>query len=197
MTSAIGSAQARPVSLLDCDDRFAECKEDCAIKWGGTTNYKSQAQLYPCLRTCETVETDCREISSEADRKGSDTAGKPNEKKQIKPSDDPEPAPLVKNTNTSKEDEEQVPKSSRSTLPKGDGKADKPKAGKPEEVKSTAKLEEAKPAARPEEAKPSGKSVEAKKTGKPEEPKQSDKAQEPKKKDARKRTVDEWDPDAL
>jgi len=31
LVSALAFAQARPASPDDCDDNFAECKEDCTI----------------------------------------------------------------------------------------------------------------------------------------------------------------------
>ena len=52
-------AQNRPIAPTDCDDSFAECKEDCAIKWGGTTNLKSRARLNPCINKCGSIERDC------------------------------------------------------------------------------------------------------------------------------------------
>ena len=69
--SALGWAQ-RPATPDDCDDSFAECKEDCTITYGGTTNDKARAKVNKCLTKCNTVELECRERFFETKRNALD-----------------------------------------------------------------------------------------------------------------------------
>lgn len=62
----------RPPSPDDCDDNFAECKEDCTITYGGTTNDKARAKVNKCLKKCNGAELECRERFFETKRNGLD-----------------------------------------------------------------------------------------------------------------------------
>jgi len=207
--TAIAWGQERPLAPTECDDNFAECKEDCAIRWGGNTNLKMRAKLNPCLSKCGRAELDCRETFFETRRNNLDEGSisgspssrdvdgdglptrtaqkKPEEKRVEKPAED-EPAPKPKPTYELREDE--VPKSNRSQISKVDDKAEKPKAEpKPEPKPEPAREEPKKQPAldsdvRAEDAAPAPKKVE-----KREEPKKEEKKKKP--------ALDEWDPDAL
>ncbi len=199
----------RPASPVECDDNFAECKEDCAISLGGTTNLKSRAKLTPCLKKCSSAELGCRETFFETKRNNLDEgaiSGNPTSrdvdadglptktaaKKETRKPDrhDEElreaPAPIVEKK---KEPEpkpayelkkEEVPKSNRSEISKVE-----PKPG--------VAREEPAPAPAPAPAAPAPAPAPA--ARKEEPPKK--KEPEPKKKDDKKRALDEWDPDAL
>ena len=70
--SALAWAQPRPASPDDCDDNFAECKEDCTITYGGNTSDKARAKVGKCLGKCNTVELECRERFYETKRNNLD-----------------------------------------------------------------------------------------------------------------------------
>jgi hypothetical protein len=191
---AVASGQGRPIAPTDCDDNFAECKEDCAIKWGGTTNLKMRGKLGPCVNKCSSVELDCREtffetrrsqldegsISGSPSSRDSDSDGLPTKTAQKKKDDEPAPKVEKKKEVEAKPayelKAEEVPKSNRTQLSKVDEPGDKP--AKVEAPKKAAVAEpEPAPAAPPP----------SKKTEKREEPK----------KDEKKKALDEWDPDSL
>jgi hypothetical protein len=71
LMSALAFAQ-RPASPDDCDDAFAECKEDCTINFGGNTNDKARAKVNKCLNKCNTVDLECRERFFETKRNNLD-----------------------------------------------------------------------------------------------------------------------------
>ena len=71
LASALAWAQ-RPASPDDCDDAFAECKEDCTINFGGTTNDKARAKVNKCLNKCSSTELECRERFFETKRNALD-----------------------------------------------------------------------------------------------------------------------------
>ena len=212
--SAIAWGQERPIAPTDCDDSVAECKEDCAIKWGGTTNLKMRAKLNPCINKCSRTELDCRETFFETKRNNLDEGAisgsptsrdvdadglptktaqkKPVEKKDDDIRDEPEPKPVAE---AKKEPEarpayelkkEETPKSNRTEL-----KAEKPKAEPKPEPKAEPVIARDEPKASPPVAE-----TRAEEPAPP--PKKGEKREEPKKKDEKKkRALDEWDPDAL
>ncbi len=212
--SAVAWGQGRPTAPTDCDDNFAECKEDCAIKWGGTTNLKMRAKLTPCLNKCSSLELDCRETFFEAKRnnldegsisgrpspRDSDSDGPPTKTAQKKPVEDvrddrrrEEPAPKAEPKKEPEPKpayelkEEEVPKSNRSQISRVDDKGEKPAKAEPKTEKNVAREE---PPPRREEPRkaPDDSSPPPKKTEKREEPKKDEK---------KKKALDEWDPDAL
>ncbi len=71
LVSALASAQ-RPASPDECDDAYAECKEDCTINFGGNTNDKARAKVNKCLNKCNTVDLECRERFFETKRNNLD-----------------------------------------------------------------------------------------------------------------------------
>lgn len=72
LVSALALGQARPESPEDCNDAFADCKEDCTISYGATFNEKARSKLNGCLNKCGSVELDCRERFFDTRRNGLD-----------------------------------------------------------------------------------------------------------------------------
>ena len=212
VASAVCWGQDRPLAPVDCDDKFAECKEDCAIRWGGTTNQKLQSRLNPCLNKCSGVELDCREaffetrrnnldegsISTSPSSRDVDKDGLPTKTAQKKPEpkvEKREEAPVVeKKTEPAYElKKEEVPKSNRTELSKVDSKSEKPKS----ELKAEPARTEAAPAPREEAKKSSGLDGDVRKEDAAPAPAPAKKREEPKKEEKKKKSLDEWDPDAL
>ncbi len=221
--SVLGSAMAwgqnRPIAPTDCDDNYSECKEDCAIRFGGTTSLKSRAKLNPCLNKCDSTERDCREtffetkrnnldegaISGSPSSRDVDSDGMPttSRKKQVvekKKEDDlrdSAPPPAKKSEPAPKPayelKEEETPKSNRSQL-----KVEKEKPAKveskPEPVRESA------PPPRKEEPKKSSgldSDVRSEDSAAPPAKKQEKKEDPKKDNEKKKRALDEWDPEAM
>jgi len=72
LVSTAWAQDTRPEAPVDCDDNYAECKEDCTISYGGTTNDKVKAKINTCMRKCNSVEADCRERFFETRRNNLD-----------------------------------------------------------------------------------------------------------------------------
>ncbi len=194
-------AQRRPIAPVDCDDQFAECKEDCAIKWGGTTSLKSRAKLNPCINTCSGVERDCREAFFETKRNNLDEGsiqdrppsraaatkadGQKNEDNlpDGRRRDDSRPVAEEKSKQEPELKQEEVPKSNRSQISKVEDKSEKPKNESKPEVKPDLAARNDDPAP-PEERATKPAPLPGKRTETREEPK----------KDEKKRPLDEWDP---
>ena len=220
--SASALGQARPASPTECDDNIAECKEDCAITFGGSTNIAKRDRLARCLNKCTKSEQDCRETFFETRRNnldegaiaGSpssrdvDSDGLPTKTSQKKPEpkvekrDDDlrEDRPRAAQPEEKKKAEpkpaevraDEVPKSSRSQI-KVDPKAEEPKVEpKPEPRKD----EPAPPREEPKKTEPVREEPRAEEPPPP-APKKPEKREEPKKKDEKKRALDEWDPEAF
>ena len=202
------AGQERPLIPTDGDDTYAECKEDCLIRWGGGTDLKKRAKNNQCINACSKVELECRETFFETKRNNLDEgsiAGTPNsrdvdsdglptktaKKAEPKPRKEEdlrdEPAEKPKKEERAAEPKrelaaEETPKSTCTQL-KADPK-EKP-AEKPAPEKAPEKREEPKPAPVEEAAPPPAPPKKEKKEEKREEPKE------------KKRSLDEWDPDAL
>lgn len=199
--------QNRPIAPVDCDDNYAECKEDCAIHFGGTTNLWMRAKLNPCLNKCNSVERDCRDTFFETRRNNLDegsiagaptsrdvdsdglptkTAQKKPEPKKVDRHDEdlrestaPAPAPSSEKAKAPEPvREETTPKSSRSQV-----KTEADKSPPPPAAAAPRKEE---PAPRAEEPPPPPPKKEEKKREEP-----------PKKEEKKKRALDEWDPEAM
>jgi len=200
---AIG--QNRPIAPVDCDDNYAECKEDCAIRFGGNTKMSMRAKLNPCINKCSSVERDCRETFFETKRNNLDegsisgapssrdvdsdglptkTAQKKPEPKKVDRHDEelrdsatPTPEPSV----SKKKEPEPEPLRQEET-PKSTRSSVKTEADKAPPPPVPVKKEE--PVAEPAAPPP---------------PKKEEKKREepPKKDEKKKRALDEWDPDAL
>lgn len=210
------AAQERPLIPTDCDDKYAECKEDCLIRWGGGTDLKKRAKNNQCINACSKVELDCRETFFETKRNNLDEgsiAGNPNSRDvdsdgmptKTAKKGEPKPKKVEEDLRDEPKKEErapepkrelaaeETPKSTRTQL-KADPKekpAEKPAAEKPAEKAPEQKRDEPPPPRR-EEPKPAP--VEEAAPPPPKKEKKEEKREEPKEK---KRSLDEWDPDAL
>jgi hypothetical protein len=206
----------RPASPIECDDKVAECKEDCAITFGGTTNLKARGKLTACANKCSRAEQDCREtffetrrnnldegaISGSPSSRDVDDDGLPTKTAQKKP--EAKPAPKV---------EEDLRDDRARAEPAAEKKKAEPKPAelKPEEVPKSNRSQitkvddkgekpKAEPAPEPKaEPAPVREREEPKKAEEPPPPppKKTEKREEPKKKEEKRRALDEWDPDAL
>jgi hypothetical protein len=223
--TAIAWGQGRPIAPVDCDDNFAECKEDCAIRWGGTTNMKLRAKLNPCLSKCGSAERDCREtffetrrnnldegsISGSPSSRDVDSDGIPTKTSQKKEEpkrkeedlrDDrrrEEAAPVVEKK------KEPEPKPSYELKPEETPKSNRTQISKVDD-KGDKPRSEPKSEPKPEpkaapvlEPKNSGldSDVRSEDSAPPPQKKEEPRREEPKKKEEKKRALDEWDPDAL
>lgn len=148
------------VALADeCEDDFLECKDTCLIQYGGSIRVEQKKKYDKCLKKCTKSSRRCTEREVEASTNNLDegalkntptsdqvdSSGMPESKKKKKaasaePDDDAatsdEPAP--------KKDplrEDEVPKSSRTSL-----KVEEPKSPPPETKKADEPRAEAKPA---------------------------------------------------
>jgi hypothetical protein len=122
----------RPIAAVDCDDAFAECKEDCTISFGGTTQDKARAKINACLKKCSRIELDCRDRFFEAKRNDLDegaikdpsvgTADRDElrKKRKKKPSQDEDLTPLTRSAEPAQPayelKPEETPKSDRTQL---------------------------------------------------------------------------------
>lgn len=222
--SATALGQGRPISPTDCDDNFAECKEDCAIQWGGNTNMKMRAKMVPCMNKCVATERDCRETFFETKRNNLDEgsiAGSPSsrdvdsdglptktaqkkppvEKKEDDLRDDgrrpePKPEPVAE---TKKKEPESKPAELR---PEEVPKSNRSQISKVDgERKAEPKVEPAPPPKKDEppsrrEDPPVRRDEPKKEEAPPPPPPKKEKKEEPKKEEKR-RALDEWDPDAF
>lgn len=207
------AAQQRAADAADCEDAYLECKEDCLIKWGGTTDLKKRAKNNQCINKCAGVDRDCREAFLETKRnnldegslKGSpssrdvDSEGMPTKTAAKKPP--PPKEDDVRDDAPPKKEEkpvaqkpeiapEETPKSTRSTL-KTDPK-EKPAEVKPEPKPEPPKKEEPPPR---REDPPKREEPKAEEAPPPKKEKREEKRDEPTKE--KKRALDEWDPDAF
>lgn len=209
--SAVAWGQGRPIAPTDCDDTFAECKEDCAIKWGGTTNLKMRGKLTPCINKCSSIELDCREtffetkrnnldegsISGSPSSRDSDSDGLPTKTAQKKPEEK-----KVERKEDDRRREEPAPKAEKQKEPAAKPayelrEEEVPKSNRSQISKVDDKGE--KPPKAREEPPPRREEPKKATVGDSEQspPPLAKKREEPKKDEKKKKALDEWDPDAL
>ncbi len=55
------SATAAELALHQCDDKLANCNDDCSLSHGSSTKDAARAKLAKCLSHCENRDKSCRE----------------------------------------------------------------------------------------------------------------------------------------